>query len=161
MRGHGWAGPNRFAMVRRSQTHFGAEIGGWVTESEICAPARPRVLVSPRCHPPRWLEENNYYANLNESRPQPTTGSINIKVQPSTEGRGRTVINSTTSQEPAETQGGQDRDGCAHGPSQTGALEPVLSHRAPPEDTAPRIWILASSSELKGYLRLCQLLLIW
>lgn len=29
------------------------------------------------------------------------------------------------------------------------------------EDTAPWFWILAPSSELKGYLRLCQLLLIW
>lgn len=51
---------------------------------------------SPRCRPPRSLEENNYYANLNESRLQPTTGSINIKVWASIEGRGRSVINSAT-----------------------------------------------------------------
>lgn len=73
---------------------------------------------SPQCHPPRSLEENNYYANLNESRPQPTTGSINIKVWASIEGRGRSVINSATirrpapATSPAATHCGEDREGC-------------------------------------------------
>lgn len=38
---------------------------------------------------------------------------------------------------------------------------PSHSGSDPPEDTALCIWILAPNSELKGYLRLGQLLLIW
>lgn len=74
--------------------------------SNVLQPAHTRVqdAVSPRCHPPRSLEENNYYANLNESRPQPTTGNINIKVRASIEGRGRSIINSITNRRPAPTQ---------------------------------------------------------
>lgn len=73
---------------------------------------------SPRCCPPRSLEENNYYANLNESRLQPTTGSINIKVWASIEGRGRSVINSATIRRPAPatsraaTHCREDGEGC-------------------------------------------------
>lgn len=93
--------------------------------SNMLQPARPPACaghVSPRCHPPRSLEENNYYANLNESRPQPTTGNINIKVRASIESRGRTVINSITNRCPAstksraETHRGEDRYGCARAP---------------------------------------------
>lgn len=73
---------------------------------------------SPRCRPPRSLEENNYYANLNESRLQPTTGSINIKVWAWIEGRGRSVINSATIRRPAPatsqaaTHCRKDGEGC-------------------------------------------------
>lgn len=35
------------------------------------------------------------------------------------------------------------------------------SASATPKGEAPWFWILAPGSELKGYLRLCQLLLIW
>lgn len=82
------------------------DAGGW-RRCSATAPARPPASaghVSPRCHPPRSLEENNYYANLNESRPQPTTGNINIKVRASIEGRGRSVINSITNRCPAPTK---------------------------------------------------------
>lgn len=142
-------------------TQFGPILAlprGVMLLADVLQPHAPDTI-SPRCRPPGSLETNNYYANLNESRPQPTTGNINIKAWAPIEGRGRSVMNSITTQHPAATkkQAGT-RSGCGQG-----APDWTPSHlgNVPPEDTTPYIWILALGSELKGYLRLCQLLLIW
>lgn len=94
--------------------------------------------VSPWCHPPRSLEENNYYVNLNESRPQPTTGNINIKVRASIEGRERTVINSITNCHPAPTESqaepGRREDwyGCTMPRAGMGVPDPIPFGQCPP-----------------------------
>ena len=135
--------------------HFGPSQRHDVAQQ--CAPARLHTCtghVSPRCHPPRSLEENNYYANLNESRPQPTTGNINIKVRASVEGRGRTVINSITNRCPAptksraETHRGEDRYRCAHVPGWNWGARPHPVRAVPPQRTRLRVagsWLPAQN----------------
>jgi len=99
------------------------------------APSHHADTSSPRFHPPRSLEENNYYANLNESRPQPTTGSINIKVWAPIEGRGRSVINSSAERGAAGRAGGDGGLGFPH-------PAPTLPHRT-------SLPILALGSQLR------------
>lgn len=89
--------------------------------SQHRAPSHHADASSPRFHPPRSLGENNYYANLNESRPPSTTGSINIKVWAPIEGRGRSVINSSAERGAAGRAGG---DGGSR-------VSPTLPQRCP------------------------------